>query len=236
MGLALALAREVMARRWSYDQWARLLIMISWPVIVLASLIRWTLMTIATQGRLMFPSMAAISILITWGLARLVPKRWHWVPVALAAAVALFAATATPFVTIAPAYTGPAPLTDDLVAGIENLLDADFEGRMRLLGYDLHPAEVAPGESVEVVLYWRGLAVMDEDYSVFVHLLGADDLILSQRDTYPGLGSYPTSLWEPGDTIADRYVLPVPQAVLAPSEATVEVGLCRLWDLSLIHI
>jgi hypothetical protein len=77
---------------------------------------------------------------------------------------------------------------------------------------------------------------MDEDYSVFVHLLSANDLILSQRDTYPGLGASPTSLWEPGDTIADRYVLPVPQAVLAPSEATVEVGLYRLWDGSRLRI
>ena len=82
VGLVFMIVREVVLRRWTYEQWARLLIAVSWPIIVLASLIRWTLMNIATQGRLMFPAMAAISVLITWGLARLVPKRWHWMPVA----------------------------------------------------------------------------------------------------------------------------------------------------------
>jgi len=236
IGLVVMGVREIVLRRWSYEQWARLVLAVAWPVIVLVLLIRWTLMTIATQGRLMFPAMAMISTLIMWGLASLASKRWQWVPIGLAVTVAFFAAVATPFCTIAPAYAGPDRLSEEQVAGIEHRLDADFGGLISLLGYDLRPSGVTPGGSLEVTLYWRSLAPMEEDYSVFVHLLGADDLVLSQRDTYPGLGSYPTSLWEPGDAIADRYVLAVPQAVLAPSEATIEVGLYRLWDSTRLRV
>jgi len=229
-GLAVMILREVITKRWTYEQWTRLLIALAWPAIVFVSLIRWTLMTIATQGRLMFSAMAAISVLIIWGLTTLAPRRWRWAPTTLVTVIALFAATVMPFTTIGPAYARPRLLTTGDVSHIEHRLDADFEGLMALLGYDLETTELTPGGSLEITLYWRSLAPMSEDYSVFVHLLGVDDLIIAQRDTYPGLGSYPTSLWKRGDTIADRYVLGVPDAVLTPGEATIEVGLYRLAD------
>jgi len=235
-GLGVMILREVTTKRWEYEQWARLLIALAWPAIVFVSLIRWTLMTIATQGRLMFSAMAAISVLLIWGLTSLVPRPWRWVPSTLAIVVALFAATVTPFTTIGPAYARHCLLTTEDASHIEHRLDADFEGRMALLGYDLESTELIPGGSLEITLYWRSLAPMPEDYSVFVHLLGVDDLIIVQRDTYPGLGGYPTSLWKPGDTIADRYVLRVPEAVLTPSEATIEVGLYRLADGSRLGV
>lgn len=236
VGLLVMILREVMLRRWVYEQWAQLLIALAWPAIVFVSLIRWTLMTIATQGRLMFSAMTAISVLIAWGLTSVLARRWRWVPAALILVIGLSIATATPFVTIAPAYARPPLLTTEGVSRIEHRLDADFEGRVVLLGYDVKGTEVEPGGSLEVTLYWRSLVPMQDDYSVFVHLLGSPDLVLAQRDTYPGLGSYPTSLWEPGDTIADRYVLPVPRAILAPSEATIEVGLYRLADGSRLRV
>jgi len=39
---------------------------------------------------------------------------------------------------------------------------------------------------------------LSEDYVVFVQLLVDHDLIAAQTDTYPGLGSFPTSLWPAG--------------------------------------
>lgn len=40
-----------------------------WLAIVFAALVRWTLLTYASQGRLIFPAIAAVAILITYGLA-----------------------------------------------------------------------------------------------------------------------------------------------------------------------
>jgi hypothetical protein len=104
---------------------------------------------------------------------------------------------------------------------------------MKLLGYDLpisntqYPISntLKPGDALTVTLYWQSLAEMDQDYSVFVHLLDENELIVAQRDMYPGQGLYPTSLWSVGETVANRYVLVLPEAAFAPSQAQLEVGL-----------
>ncbi|MCK4452161.1 MAG: hypothetical protein KAX26_16430, partial [Anaerolineae bacterium] len=72
---------------------------------------------------------------------------------------------------------------------------------------------------------WQSLAEMNQDYTVFVHLLDENDLILAQRNTFPGLGSFPTILWQAGDAIADTYTLALPETTYAPSSAQLEVGL-----------
>ena len=87
---------------------------------------------------------------------------------------------------------------------------------------------VEPGGQTAVTLYWQALAPADRDYTVFVHLLGEGELVVAQRDTYPGLGLLSTTRLathlEPGDAWADRYVLRVPNTAYAPDEAQIEVG------------
>jgi hypothetical protein len=212
-----------------------------WPLAVFVALIRWTLMTIASQGRLMFPALTALSLLMAMGLAALlrwrpVPWGWRHVPLALASAAMLGVAALLPWATIRPAYAHPPLLGEEELAALEGsgvtVASATFEdrggGRIELLGYRIEPAVVAPGESVAVTLYWRALQTMDHDWSVFVHLVGTNDIIIGQRDMYPGQGNYPTSMWAPGDAIADTYVVPVSPTALTPTEAEVVVGLYRL--------
>ncbi|MBL7183346.1 MAG: hypothetical protein ISS50_02730, partial [Anaerolineae bacterium] len=81
------------------------------------------------------------------------------------------------------------------------------------------------GDSLTVTLYWQSLTEINHDYSVFVHLLDENELIVAQRDMYPGQGLYPTSLWSVGDTIANRYVLILPETAFAPNQTQLEVGL-----------
>jgi 4-amino-4-deoxy-L-arabinose transferase-like glycosyltransferase len=52
-----------------------LLFLLLWIAVVLAGLVRWTHMTRASQGRLMYPAISAISILLFTGLAQWVPQR-----------------------------------------------------------------------------------------------------------------------------------------------------------------
>jgi hypothetical protein len=150
-------------------------------------------------------------------------------------------AAVAPFRYIAPAYAkpvlskacpepsrrveGPVLLSEAEIAKIPHRLDVTFGDKARLLGYEADDKETRPGDSVEVTLYWQSLAEMDKDYTVFVHLLDENDLVIAQRDTYPGLGTYPTSLWKVGDTFADRYVLILPSTVFAPCMGHFEVGL-----------
>jgi hypothetical protein len=97
---------------------------------------------------------------------------------------------------------GSAPLAlygDNEIA----LLSADFEGAPR------------PGGQVTVEVRWQALRSLDRDYTVFFHVMGADEQRYGQQDTTPGAGSLPTSAWWPGQIITDRYMITI--ATSAPA-------------------
>jgi hypothetical protein len=60
-----------------------------------------------------------------------------------------------------------------------------------------------------LVLYWQALETFDQPYTVFAHLVDADDHILGQRDQVPGDGEFPTTSWVSGEYLTDAYAIPV---------------------------
>ena len=212
----------------SRQRWLQLGLIALWPCALFASLVRWTLMTPASQGRLLFPGLTAISLMMVMGLAAAMPRRWRALLPGAVCGVTLVTSLSLPFTTICPAYAPPDLLTEQEVNALSRRLGTTFGGMVRLLGYEVEEGEVAPGDHVTVTLNWESLAQMREDYSVFVHLVAANDLIIGQRDMYPGQGNYPTTLWKPGDRIADTYVVSVSPTALTPAEAEVRVGLYSL--------
>lgn len=205
-----------------------LLVLALWIAILFASLVQWTQMTKASQGRLLFPAISAISIFLSWGLTQLVPRRFTGVLAGGVSAVMLILAIISPFRYIAPAYARPPLLTALNAQSIPHRVHINYEGRVELMGYETDKDRVEPGDVLELTLYWRCLAEMDRDYSVFIHLLGRDEQLVGQRDTYPGRGTYPTSLWRVGDIICDKYEVPISPDAAAPSSCRVEVGLYTL--------
>jgi hypothetical protein len=113
------------------------------------------------------------------------------------------------------------------LAPIEQPLQVDLGRRVRLLGYDLDHRTVRPGDIVRLTLYWQALKELDEDYTVFTHLLGEDSTIRGQMDSQPLGGLLPTSTWFAGMIVADRYDIAVaPDA--SPGEYQIEVGMYLL--------
>lgn len=208
----------------------KLLLMAAWPAIVFISLIRWTLMTIATQGRLMFAALPAIAFWLVLGWMTWASRRFERWAVLVACLLSFAVGLAAPFAYIRPAYARPPVLTSEQLPSPAEItyVNATFGGHMELIGYLYTPAETHPGETVSLTVYWRALAKMDQNYSVFAHLLAENDLIVGQRDMYPGQGTYPTTLWQAGDIVADTYVVPISPATLAPAMAQFEVGLYLL--------
>ncbi len=229
MGMPLYIARAHKAKPFGAPRWLQVGMVVLWPGVIFLALIRWTLMTPASQGRLMFPALTAINLLMAGGLAGVMPRRLRAVPVIVMSVLMLGIALLLPFVSIRPAYAAPRVLSAEDVEGLFPRLDVTFGDKVRLLGYTLGAERLAPGDRLEVTLYWQSLSAMKEDYSVFVHLLDANELIIGQRDMYPGQGNYPTSLWAPGDVIRDTYIVPVSPVAMTPSEARLEVGL-YLWE------
>ncbi len=220
VGLILFAARSALRRIWPASGLA-IFLLAAWPIVVFVALIRWTLMTQASQGRLMFSALPALCIFFAVGLLQWVPVRARPVAAVVLASVLFVVAAAAPFRTIAPAYARAAPMP---VYDVPNRLDAVFGDRIQLLGYQVDRTSAVPGDRIAVTLYWQAVRPIAQDYSVFVHLLGGPDILLAQRDTYPGRGMMPTSTWIPGQAFSDTVVLTVPANAYAPDEAQIELG------------
>jgi 4-amino-4-deoxy-L-arabinose transferase-like glycosyltransferase len=124
-----------------------------------------------------------------------------------------------------PASDAPAPLP-------EQAADAIFGGAARLEGVSVEPRAVAPGGAVNLTLYWQVLASLDEDYTVFTHLLGSHNPatagpLWAGHDAQPDGGAYPTTAWQPGQVILDEHQLVLP-ADAPPGEYGLEAGLYLL--------
>jgi hypothetical protein len=92
-------------------------------------------------------------------------------------------------------------------------------GPIRLLGFDL---EKGPG-ALRLVLYWQAEAEITTDYTVFVHLVGAEGLV-AQGDALPCGGGCPTSLWQAEDVWRDEHLIPVTSFSTAHLPYTLSVG------------
>jgi hypothetical protein len=110
------------------------------------------------------------------------------------------------------------------VPPIEYPLMARFGEAVSLLGYDLEEDEIAPGDVLYLTLYWQAQQQMDVSYTVFVHILDAQNRIWGQRDSVPDGGQYPTTGWIEGEVVEDKYEIPVDPSA-PPGEYLIEVGL-----------
>ncbi len=236
-GAGWAAAQAVVQRKVTLARLAQWGLLAGWVVLILLGLVRWTSTTWASQGRLIFPAISALSVLMVFGLAHLsrqllaVFRRVgpSLLPTAAAGFMAVLAA-AVPGTVIMPHYAPPGELSAGQVAAIAHPVNADFGGEMKLLGYDLQTAAVLPGGAARLTLYWQSEVAMDRNWSIFLHLVDDQGLIVAQRDRYPGQGALGTTLLHPGQTFADQYVIPVPAATYAPAAAYFEVGLYDLQD------
>jgi 4-amino-4-deoxy-L-arabinose transferase-like glycosyltransferase len=213
---------------WRAGQVVMLLTLVLWVAMVWVSLIRWTSQTLASQGRLIFPAIAAAAVLLAYGLAGWAAGKWR-VRIAWSLGAALLVLAAVlPFLVIRPAYAKPPLLSAQQMPASAAPSDVLFGGTLRLLAHELPQDTVRPGEELPVVAYWQSAAATERDLSVYAQLWaqGRESLTLvGFTASYPGLGAYPTSLLKPGDVVKDVYQVPVEISATAPSLLQVHLGL-----------
>ncbi len=190
-------------------------------VIVVALLTQWARITWSSQGRLVFSAISTWSIYFVLGLATIATRRFARPFMAVVCTFMFVVSALVPFTTIVPAYARSTPVTA-LTPQIP--LSVTFGDQLKLIGADVKSASAQPGGQSEITLYWEALKPIEQDYSTFVHLLDANDIVVAQRDMYPGQGLWPTSQMKPGDIIASRYVLVIPATAYAPDQLKWEVG------------
>lgn len=79
-----------------------------------------------------------------------------------------------------------------------------------LTGYDLIRPRITAGDGVQITLYWTTDTDLRDNLSIFVHIINEAGEIVAQQDRIPAIGERPTTGWAPGETITDRYAIPVP--------------------------
>ncbi|MDY7042083.1 MAG: PASTA domain-containing protein, partial [Chloroflexota bacterium] len=90
-------------------------------------------------------------------------------------------------------------------------IGANLDDKVLLVAYDLDTDQLRPGDTLHLTLHWRALQKMNESYMVFVHLTRADGTIVTQLDSEPRGGRYPTTRWTINEQVSDPYDLTVPQ-------------------------
>lgn len=177
----------------------------------------WTTTVTGTLGRLLFPVLAPLAVLIVRGLG-------YWSYKALAAAWSFVAVIALLALSIIPlAYRMPATTADDQGTGVVTV-----ETLARLAAEQVSPQRIAPGEAVTVKLCWEPLRTTERNYVVFVQILDEANRKIGERNTYPGLGRNPTSQWRPGQPFCDVIEVPTAATASAPAVYSVVAGLYDL--------
>jgi hypothetical protein len=182
--------------------------------------------TAGPMGRFYFPGLSAFGLLLALGwttLFNLRKPRYSLLITRYAVSLAAFAfALIAFFGYFLPAYAAPQKVD---ARSIAEPLNVTFDGKIELLGAETDRVSAQPDEPIKATLYWRALQPIDRSYVEFVHLIDDQGIMVAQRDTWPGRGMYPTTVWQPGEVIADSLYLHIPDGAYAPIHATLSVGL-----------
>jgi hypothetical protein len=98
-------------------------------------------------------------------------------------------------------------------------LDAQFDGRFGLIGFNLNRTATSPGEPLSVLIAYRVEQPPDRDYSFFVHLVDGDGRVIGQADRTVRTTRYPI-----GAAFAERFAL-APLTDVPPGDYTLVAGI-----------
>lgn len=181
-----------------------------------AMLFWWSLQTWASTGRLLFPYITSISLLLALGLSV-----WRIPPLLIAAPLLAFS-LAAPFLYIMPNYDHPQPV--EQLPAQATAADVQWED-LRLTGYELPPPTDLwrAGDEIPVAFYWRAEAQSPLAYALALSLLDADGNIIHSFETWPGWGTFPHPWMRHHTDYRDDYVMEIPAGAADTPDLQLEI-------------
>jgi hypothetical protein len=173
---------------------------------------------VQTSHSLTMPATAGkvgLRVGLSHGSGEMLPVRSHWL------------APLREWCPLQPIQVRSAPLTGGPAI--------NFDNKILLLGYDFNQRQLRPGETLQLSLTWQCLKKMDEDYTVFVHILNEQQRIWGQEDIGPVHGTYPTSQWKEGEIIEDIHSVRLSYEA-PPGQYQIEVGLYLLSTMARLPV
>ena len=113
-----------------------------------------------------------------------------------------------------PVYLRPVRIRNETPIGDAPTL-AQFGDRIRL--HRVRTEQVTPTQ-LAVTLDWSAARPVEANDAIAVRLRGVTSI-----DTQPGYGFLPTSMWRPGERVADRYTLKLPEGTPPRNDYEIEV-------------
>jgi hypothetical protein len=110
-----------------------------------------------------------------------------------------------------PVYFGEAVALDGLRVWEEEAASAGVDPAART-------------DAVHVILWWRSIAPLPEDYVVFVHLYDAEGRLVATADAPPLVGGFPVRMWRPGDRVVDERAVSLPEDASETDSLQLGVG------------
>ncbi len=193
------------------------------PLMTFAWLITYSRVALGTdQGRLLFPAIAPLALLLIRGLAQWLPRAWRkhetrWLvgwtgSMGVIAVLALVAGLWLPYAPPA------APDAAEVAAG--SRLSEGFGEQIELAGYRWDAVQ-SGDKGRRLILYWRASRPIDADLRTSLRLLNERGEVIWEWKRSPGAGRFSTDRWPADRLVADIYHVPI----LRLSEAKdVEIG------------
>lgn len=163
----------------------------------------WMRRVVAPYGRLMYPVIGLLMVVLPAGWHKLHPRLWT-----LPTLFLLGLSLTVPFTLIQPAYTAPPFLDETETAELSNTRNWFFgqsanEPLMELLTIEPLKNSTSAESVLPVQACWRTLAQADRNYTILLHIIGRDNGLVANRRAFHGQGHYPTQIWEPGRVFCD---------------------------------
>jgi hypothetical protein len=208
-------ARQVTGAAW--------VVLLGAPSMTVVSILSYSRVALGTdQGRLLFPALAPIALLLVLGISGwLSPKGYRWLAPAFGAGMALVAVVALVTGILVP-FAPPPVASAAEVAGAD-AVNETFGGQLELLSYrwtetDASDLAASPSQSVEaggtlpgelsLILYWRALRPPAEDLRTTLRLSDSAGNSIWEWKRSPGAGRFSTDRWEANRVVRDVYLVP----------------------------
>lgn len=191
------------------------------PLMTVLSILSYSRVALGTdQGRLLFPALAPIAILLVLGIAGwLNPRAYRWLPFGFGSGMAVIAVLALATGIVLPFAPPPGPPPAEVAAATS--LNESFGGQVELLAYRW--GEASEGELVvPLILYWRASRAVGEDLRATLRLSDEAGNLAWEWKRSPGAGRFSTDHWEVNRIVRDTYLVPADALSRA---AGIELGL-----------
>ena len=222
----------IAAWRQSQDRIGQFIILFlsAWVIIVCLALFRWNQTFNAALGRLAFPAISAVGVLLAigWNEIGSWPRlgQARFLKAVMPASLLALSILVIPFLLV-PAFAGPQLLTEEQLAQQPGRpVDIQYGDVARLRrAFLLQDTWPHPAERATVRLCWEVLRQDARELLEIVQFVGTGDRVVAVRRTHPGLGNYPTRIWQPGARFCDDIDLPVEADAPTPAIYALDVAL-----------